>query len=611
MSQQMLPTLLSATLFVLVSSCSSSDGTSVLPQSATSDINRPLIAQPASVFDTFIAPARTAAHPANNATNLLNNADFENEAAFWSSCRPSSVSASSDAYLGDEALFIDSTSCLYQVVEAQPGESYSFSCFVKLTELDTWTGLGMTFSDSDYQSVATAPSATATSGEYTQIETAGVAPADTAFVGVWIYSDHGALVDNCALTLEADRNPVTPSTDENLLLNANFSAVEENNQAVSWLSGCGNSVIADGSSLYISDSSCADQALSAEAIAALDNRTSTYSCAVAAVDGYSDLSVFFDNTLVANKQITPVDIGQRVSLSVPANSSINGFVSLYSEGNLRVENCALVADGDITSGTPSVPSTPSAPATPAAPAAPTAPTVPATPAAPTPPSEPTNTPVPVEPAEPVDPVEPAEPVNNTPVTARYRVTFNATWSEATHPVNFPAGNPHFSPLTGVTHNDQVQFWAPQVPASQGVKVVAETGNPTEFLNEINAVIRNGDAAVAITGGGIPLSPGSTSVEFDISSDFPLVTLATMIAPSPDWFLGVHDLSMLENGDFVESMTVSLNAYDAGTDSGVTYTSADLATTPVTGITLVNSDLADSSFQAGLPPAGELVFERLQ
>ena len=36
--------------------------------------------------------------------------------------------------------------------------------------------------------------------------------------------------------------------------------------------------------------------------------------------------------------------------------------------------------------------------------------------------------------------------------ARYRVTFQATWSAETHPTNFPA-NPHFSGLVGATHNE--------------------------------------------------------------------------------------------------------------------------------------------------------------
>jgi len=38
--------------------------------------------------------------------------------------------------------------------------------------------------------------------------------------------------------------------------------------------------------------------------------------------------------------------------------------------------------------------------------------------------------------------------------AGYRLTFNAIWSETTHPLNFTA-NPHLSGLVGAVHNEQV------------------------------------------------------------------------------------------------------------------------------------------------------------
>ena len=53
----------------------------------------------------------------------------------------------------------------------------------------------------------------------------------------------------------------------------------------------------------------------------------------------------------------------------------------------------------------------------------------------------------------------------------------------------------------------------------------------------------------------------------------------MVAPSPDWFLGVNSLSLLEEGSWVDSVVIELFAYDAGTDSGAIYTSPDEATDP--------------------------------
>jgi hypothetical protein len=62
-------------------------------------------------------------------------------------------------------------------------------------------------------------------------------------------------------------------------------------------------------------------------------------------------------------------------------------------------------------------------------------------------------------------------------------------------------------------------------------------------------------------------------------DYSLVTLCSMIAPSPDWFVGVDSLNLIEAGQWVTNKTVTLYGFDAGTDSGATYTSADQVTSP--------------------------------
>ena len=65
----------------------------------------------------------------------------------------------------------------------------------------------------------------------------------------------------------------------------------------------------------------------------------------------------------------------------------------------------------------------------------------------------------------------------------------------------------------------------------------------------------------------------------VDRDFPLVTVVSMLAPSPDWFVGVAGLSLLEDGDWVDERVATLFAYDAGTDSGTTYTSPNADTSP--------------------------------
>ncbi len=205
---------------------------------------------------------------------------------------------------------------------------------------------------------------------------------------------------------------------------------------------------------------------------------------------------------------------------------------------------------------------------------------------------------------------PAEtPVTTTQFAARYSLTFEADWSAQTHPANFP-DDPHFSGLVGAVHNEQVIFWQPGQIASNGLEVVAESGAKTQFLDEINSVVNDGRALTPIDEGGIAESPGQRSIEFEVTADYPLVTVVSMLAPSPDWIVGVHGLSLMQDGGFIDSATIDLELYDAGTDSGVSYGSADADTQPRGTITLVTTDPADTDFIEGLPSVGRFVFTRL-
>jgi hypothetical protein len=190
------------------------------------------------------------------------------------------------------------------------------------------------------------------------------------------------------------------------------------------------------------------------------------------------------------------------------------------------------------------------------------------------------------------------------LTAQYAVRFDAAWSAASHPIQFPP-NPHFSGLIGGTHNASVHFWEPGELASLGIKDMAERGLTASLGSEVQAAIDGGTAAAILLGGGISPSPGSVSLTFTIGQTFPRVTLVSMVAPSPDWFVGVNGLSLFESGNWVDSITVSLQAYDAGTDSGTNYTSANLATLPPASIALSPAP----PFAAGTP-LGTFTFRRV-
>jgi hypothetical protein len=59
----------------------------------------------------------------------------------------------------------------------------------------------------------------------------------------------------------------------------------------------------------------------------------------------------------------------------------------------------------------------------------------------------------------------------------------------------------------------------------------------------------------------------------------LVSFVAMIPPTPDWFTGVANVDLIENGAWVASRTIDLLAYDSGGDDGTTYKAPDRDNNP--------------------------------
>lgn len=155
--------------------------------------------------------------------------------------------------------------------------------------------------------------------------------------------------------------------------------------------------------------------------------------------------------------------------------------------------------------------------------------------------------------------------------ATYQVIFSPIWTSKNFPTNFP-DNPHFSGLIGATHNGQVSFWSLGQISTPGIESVAETGNKTLFINEIQSKKDNNTAEFLLSGDGLSTGTGSVILEFDINKTHSLVTLISMIAPSPDWFVGVHDLNLFDRNQWRQEVIKNLVLYDAGTDSGKRFNS---------------------------------------
>jgi hypothetical protein len=192
-------------------------------------------------------------------------------------------------------------------------------------------------------------------------------------------------------------------------------------------------------------------------------------------------------------------------------------------------------------------------------------------------------------------------------TAQYCVTFSGLWSAETHPTDFP-GSAHFSPLVGVTHNADVTFWEAGGTATLGVERIAETGASGEFFDDVAAAIDNGTAGASMSANGSFDSPGSVEIVFNVDQAHPYVSLLSMLAPSPDWFVGVNGLSLLQNGTWVNSLSVDLQPYDAGTEDGNTFSLSNPATEPQGTI----AKIAGAPFDVDgvVAPVGRFRFERI-
>jgi Spondin_N len=158
------------------------------------------------------------------------------------------------------------------------------------------------------------------------------------------------------------------------------------------------------------------------------------------------------------------------------------------------------------------------------------------------------------------------------MSTTYAVTFEGSWSKATHPLEFPEGA-HFSGLIGATHGTDYTIFVDGGRATEGLERLAEGGRHTPLDQEIKAALQVGTAGALIETGPIKPVPGNAAATFEVDNEHQTVSIVAMIAPSPDWFVGVS-VDLRENGQWVAEKTVTAFAWDAGTDVGTTYKAPD-------------------------------------
>lgn len=121
-------------------------------------------------------------------------------------------------------------------------------------------------------------------------------------------------------------------------------------------------------------------------------------------------------------------------------------------------------------------------------------------------------------------------------------------------------------------------------------MVAETGNNAVFVSELETAKSNKFVMDIQTVNSLLSARSNYSVMLQASCDKPFVGAVTMVAPSPDWFVGVSRLNVVNrHGKFINRAFGRLRVYDAGTDSGEMLTSQNEPTMPVENIAPLRGD----------------------
>lgn len=171
--------------------------------------------------------------------------------------------------------------------------------------------------------------------------------------------------------------------------------------------------------------------------------------------------------------------------------------------------------------------------------------------------------------------EMAVPIIKMDSIASYKIIVTGTWRMPQHTI--PA-NDHFTGFIGMVHNSKAQLFQLGKMATTGVEAVAEIGYTGNMENEINTYIMAGHALKAFQF-YLPTVTATDSIVVNVSSEKSLISFASMIAPSPDWFVGLESFNLIKDGEWLTDVTVNAPGYDAGTEEGDVFGYGNPATVP--------------------------------
>jgi hypothetical protein len=163
--------------------------------------------------------------------------------------------------------------------------------------------------------------------------------------------------------------------------------------------------------------------------------------------------------------------------------------------------------------------------------------------------------------------------------ARYMITITGQWSSPAFTV---PGGAHYTTFIGMIHNSTASLWKDATKASYGTEVLAETGGGGPILAEIDSMVAEKNA-LSLVLFAAPATTGTAKVNFACNNNYSLVSFASMLGPTPDWFIGVSGVRLYRNSSWVTDTIINLYAYDAGTEDGDVFGYNNPASVPLQNI----------------------------
>ncbi|XP_076619199.1 extracellular matrix protein f-spondin [Colletes latitarsis] len=166
--------------------------------------------------------------------------------------------------------------------------------------------------------------------------------------------------------------------------------------------------------------------------------------------------------------------------------------------------------------------------------------------------------------------------------AKYSLTMEGIWSNVTHPKDFPfsAWLTHLSDVIGASHEPSFSFWGKDHVATDGFRQLAEWGSISGVENELRANSNKLRTLIKSAGLWYPNVNTNTTTSFRVDKKHPMLSVASMLGPSPDWVVGVSKLNLCRKDcTWTKSEIIDLYPWDAGTDNGITYMSPNSETKP--------------------------------